>query len=69
MFECWFQRPKTNGHHAGLYQGIDQKWMGRDMKVSLETSLVAQWVKNPPANAGNTGSVPGPGRLLILQKN
>ena len=26
-------------------------------------------VKNPPANAGDTGSVPGPGRLLMLQRN
>ena len=25
-------------------------------------SLMAQWVKNPPANAGNTGSIPGSGR-------
>ena len=25
-------------------------------------SLVAQWVKNPPANAGDIGSIPGSGR-------
>ena len=24
-------------------------------------------VKNPPANAGDMGSVPGPGRLYLLQ--
>ena len=28
-----------------------------------KTSLVVQMVKNPPANAGDTGSIPGPGRF------
>ena len=26
-------------------------------------------VKNPPANAGNMGSIPGPGRSLMLWSN
>ena len=26
-------------------------------------------VKNPPANAGGTGSIPGPGRSHMLQRN
>ena len=26
-------------------------------------------VKNPPANAGDTGSIPGPGRCHMLQSN
>ena len=26
-------------------------------------------VKNPPANAGNTGSIPGPGRSHVPQRN
>ena len=26
-------------------------------------------VKNPPANAGDTGSFPGPGRSHVLQSN
>ena len=26
-------------------------------------------VKNPPANAGDTGSIPGPGRFLMPQCN
>ena len=26
-------------------------------------------VKNPPANAGDTGSIPGPGRSYMLQSN
>ena len=27
--------------------------------LSFWASLVAQWVKNPPANAGNVGLIPG----------
>jgi len=30
--------------------------------VSSRASLVAQMVKNPPANAGDLGSIPGSGR-------
>ena len=30
------------------------------------TSLVAEWIKNPPANAGDMGSIPGPGRFHML---
>ncbi|XP_057578113.1 formin-1 isoform X2 [Hippopotamus amphibius kiboko] len=33
------------------------------------TSLVAQVVKNPPANAGDTGSIPGPGRSHMPRSN
>ena len=31
-------------------------------QVSPGASLVAQMVKNPPANAGDTGLIPGSGR-------
>ena len=30
--------------------------------ILKQASLVAQMVKNPPANAGDTGSIPGSGR-------
>ena len=30
------------------------------------TSLVAEWIKNPPANAGDMGSIPGAGRFHML---
>ena len=33
------------------------------------TSLVAQWLRNPPANAGDTGSIPGPGRCHMPRSN
>ena len=29
------------------------------LKSRVGTSLVAQWIKNPPASAGDTGSIPG----------
>ena len=39
------------------------------LKRRVGTSLVAQWIKNPPANAGDTGSIPGPGRFHMPQNN
>ena len=30
--------------------------------MDTKTSLVVQWVKNPPANARDVGSIPGSGR-------
>ena len=33
----------------------------------IGTSLVEQVVKNPPANAGDTGLIPGPGRSHMLR--
>ena len=35
----------------------------------IQTSLVVQWIKNLPANAGGTGSIPGPGRSHTLPSN
>ena len=35
----------------------------------IQTSLVVQWIKNLPANAGGTGSIRGPGRSRMLQSN
>ena len=32
-------------------------------------SLVAQWLKNPPANAGDSVSIPGLGRSHMPQSN
>ena len=33
------------------------------------TSLVAQWLRIPPANAGDTGSSPGLGRSHMPRSN
>ena len=38
------------------------------LKSYLGTSLVAQWL-NPPANAGDTGSIPGLGRSHMPRSN
>ena len=40
-----------------------------DNKELAWTSLEVQWIKNLPANAGDMGSVPGPGRSHTLQSN
>ena len=38
-------------------------------KLTMGASLVVQWYKNPPCNAGDTGSIPGPGRYHMLRSN
>ena len=46
-------------------RGVTESDMAEGLTLSLWASLVAQMVKNLPANAGNTrdaGSVPGLGR-------
>ena len=39
------------------------------MKRTLGDFLGGPAVKNPPANAGDVGSIPGPGRSHMLQGN
>ena len=44
------------------------------MKVSIKILVFEGFpggavVKNPPANAGDTGSTPGPGRFHMLRSN
>ena len=38
-------------------------------KKKNRTSLVTQWLKSPPGNVGDTGSVPGPGRSHMSRGN
>ena len=38
-------------------------------KSICEDFLDGPVVRNPPANAGNTGSIPSPGRFHVLQSN
>ena len=38
-------------------------------ETKYRASLVAQWLKSPPTNAGDTGSSPGPGRSHMLRSN
>ena len=39
------------------------------LESKARTSLVVQWLRMPPANAADTGSVPVVGRLQMLQDN
>ena len=39
------------------------------INIGLGASLVVQWFKNPPANAGDTGSILDPGRFHMPQGN
>ena len=43
--------------------------ISREVLTYFGTSLVAPVVKNPPANAGDTGSSPGPGRSHMPWSN
>ena len=40
------------------------------LKITLKEDFPGDpMVKNPPANAGNTGSIPGPGRFHMPSGN
>ena len=41
----------------------------RDLKPETRGFPGGAVVKNPPANAGDTGSIPGPGRSHMLRSN
>ena len=53
-------------HHAVVTSGPKAKKFF--IKREAGTSLVAHWM-GPPANAGVTGSIPGPGRFHISQSS
>ena len=48
--------------HTVLYSTFSQYYKIRDFPGGTV-------VKNPPANAGDTGSIPGPGRSHMLWSN
>ena len=45
------------------------KYQGCERRVKTEGFPGGAVVKNPPANAGDTGSSPGPGRSHMLWSN
>ena len=53
-------------YHAPWLQTILQSYSNQNSMVGFPGGTV---VKNPPANAGDTGSIPGPGRSHMLQSN
>ena len=62
---------ENNINKEGESKSQDVKWIPWECGLEnlTRTSLVAQLVKNPPANAGDTGSIPGPGRSHMPQSN
>ena len=70
------ERMKLNYYSLG-YQGPPPlekgKYGGNGAISSIKTGLLgfpgSTVVKNPPANAGDTGSIPGPGRSHMPQSN
>ena len=48
-------------------------WGGKCLNTKFESEMRdfpgGAVVKNPPANAGDSGSIPGPGRSHMLQSN
>ena len=68
-FPPYFQVPiqETKGHSRLATQLM--KLSGLRVKPPKEAFPGGAVVKNPPANAGNTGSGPGPGRPHMPQSN
>ena len=52
----------------GVISDVD-KWSSGSYKANILDFPGGTVDKNPPANAGDTGSIPGPGRPHILQRN
>ena len=70
--------------HKSLYGPIFSFLLGKDLRIELVGHMARKClnlkesakgfpggavVKNPPANAGDTGSIPGPGRSHMLRNN
>ena len=53
------------------WKGIPCSWFGRinNLKCQYQDFPGGTAVKNPPANAGDMGSIPGPGRLHMPRSN
>ena len=49
--------------------GIKKHWKDKHMRRCLRGFSGGAVVKNPPANAGDTGSIPGPGRSHMPRSN
>ena len=54
-------------HREPLY--INNKKTNNLIKMGKLDFSGVRVVKNPPANAGDTGSIPGPGRSHMLRSN
>ena len=50
---------------------VEYRFVGYSLQIEakMEAFPGSPVVKNPPANAGDRGSLPGPGRFHMLQGN
>ena len=67
----WRSEPGLAGHgkHLGLYSQNNREATERVKQAGPELICPLKLVKDPPANAGDEGLIPGPGRLHRLQSN
>lgn len=65
----WRAEPELAGHgeHLGLYSQNNREATERVKQAGPELICPLKLVKDPPANAGNKGSIPCPGRFHKLQ--
>ena len=63
--------PKHQPHHLSIYHfTFNPLWLPRSsIKIKMQDFPGGTVVKNPPANAGDTGSNPGLGRSHMPRSN
>ena len=60
--------PNHSGRSHGGKEWVDEFWASKSIrKMKVRNSPGGPVVRSPPANAGDTGSIPGPGRWHVLQ--
>ena len=70
----WTSLKNTGSHCWWEYKLVQPLWRTvwrflKKLKIELPGASLVAVVKNPPANAGDTGSIPGPGRSHMLRSN
>ena len=67
MCECWGRAGHSQGaHQIRAVSLVQQKKHFKAVLLDFRGGTV---LKNPPANAGDTGSSPGPGRSHMPRSN
>ena len=67
MLSLWDCVTSYTGHQLNTFR--TQRLLPSELKLDYMDIPGGAVVKNPPANAGNTGSSPGPGRSHMPQSN
>ena len=70
------QKPKEQLHMITNESRCNKAQLDKNANIFLKLEIIKYWdfpgsrvVKNPPANAGDTGSSPGPGRSHMSRSN